>query len=100
MTSAECALFAELGPRFAAGKSAHRTARIPSVWPPRVRSRAVAMNRMRKKNGGEGGIRTLGSLARTRAFQARAFDHSATSPGDRRAAFGAACRRTKGQRRA
>ena len=30
--------------------------------------------------GGEGGIRTPDSLAAIRAFQARAFDHSATSP--------------------
>ncbi len=33
------------------------------------------------KNGGEGGIRTLGSLSTTRDFQSRTFDHSATSPG-------------------
>ena len=32
-------------------------------------------------NGGEGGIRTLGTLASTPAFQAGTFDHSATSPG-------------------
>ena len=30
--------------------------------------------------GGEGGIRTLGNLAATRALQARALDHYATSP--------------------
>ena len=30
--------------------------------------------------GGEGGIRTLGTLSRTHAFQACALNHSATSP--------------------
>ncbi len=30
--------------------------------------------------GGEGGIRTLGALEGTHAFQACAFDRSATSP--------------------
>ena len=30
--------------------------------------------------GGERGIRTLGSIATTHAFQAGAFNHSATSP--------------------
>lgn len=33
-----------------------------------------------KGAGGEGGIRTHGSLAATRAFQARLLDHSSTSP--------------------
>ena len=32
------------------------------------------------KNGGEGGIRTHGTLARTPVFKTGAFDHSATSP--------------------
>ena len=32
------------------------------------------------KIGGEGGIRTLGTLASTPAFQAGSFDHSDTSP--------------------
>jgi hypothetical protein len=32
------------------------------------------------RTGGEGGIRTLGSLSTTRDFQSRTFDHSATSP--------------------
>ena len=31
-------------------------------------------------NGGEKGIRTLETVARLHAFQACAFDHSATSP--------------------
>ena len=31
-------------------------------------------------NGGEKGIRTLDTVARIHAFQACAFDHSATSP--------------------
>ena len=32
------------------------------------------------RNGGEEGIRTLETVARLHAFQACAFDHSATSP--------------------
>jgi hypothetical protein len=32
------------------------------------------------KNGGEGGIRTRGTEDRTTAFEAAAFNHSATSP--------------------
>ncbi len=31
-------------------------------------------------NGGEGGIRTHGTLARSPVFKTGAFDHSATSP--------------------
>lgn len=31
-------------------------------------------------DGGEGGIRTHGTLARTPVFKTGAFDHSATSP--------------------
>ena len=31
--------------------------------------------------GGEGGIRTLGSVATTPDFESGTFDHSATSPG-------------------
>jgi hypothetical protein len=31
-------------------------------------------------SGGEGGIRTLGTLARTPDFESGTFDHSATSP--------------------
>ena len=33
-----------------------------------------------EKNGGETGIRTLETVPRLHAFQACAFDHSATSP--------------------
>jgi hypothetical protein len=32
------------------------------------------------KNGGEGGIRTPGTVARTSHFECDAIDHSATSP--------------------
>ena len=32
------------------------------------------------QNGGEGGIRTHGTVARTPHFECGAFDHSATSP--------------------
>ena len=35
---------------------------------------------MRKKSGGEGGIRTHGTVSRTLAFEASAFNRSATSP--------------------
>ena len=35
---------------------------------------------MRWLNGGEGGIRTHGTVARTPHFECGAFDHSATSP--------------------
>ena len=33
-----------------------------------------------KNGGGQGGIRTLGTLSRTHAFQACALNHSATCP--------------------
>src|SRR5437868_13639365 len=48
------------------------------------------------ENGGEGGIRTLGSLSTTRDFQSRTFDHSATSPVFGRPPLRAAGRWTKG----
>jgi hypothetical protein len=38
------------------------------------------------KNGGGGGIRTLGDLAATHDFQSCAFDHSATPPCSKRSA--------------
>ena len=41
--------------------------------------------RKKIKNGGEGGIRTLVTLASNHAFQACAFNHSATSPPSGRA---------------
>ena len=34
----------------------------------------------RAKGGGEGGIRTLGTLARTTVFETAPFDHSGISP--------------------
>ena len=34
----------------------------------------------RENTGGEGGIRTHGTLARTPVFKTGAFNHSATSP--------------------
>ena len=37
-------------------------------------------NRMESECGGERGIRTLGTVARTRDFQSRTFGHSVTSP--------------------
>ena len=33
-----------------------------------------------KKNGGEGGIRTHGTVSRTLAFEASTFNRSVTSP--------------------
>ncbi len=36
---------------------------------------------LRKKNSGEGEIRTLEALASLTVFETVAFDHSATSPG-------------------
>ena len=33
-----------------------------------------------EENGGEGGIRTLGTVTRTHAFQAGSLNHSDTSP--------------------
>jgi hypothetical protein len=38
------------------------------------------MQKLKKKIGGEGGIRTPGTLARTSHFECDAIDHSATSP--------------------
>ena len=54
--------------------------------PDPVRARPVAWDRTRALarllavNGGEGGIRTRGAVSDTRAFQARTFGHSDTSP--------------------
>ena len=42
---------------------------------------AVPSEALGAKDGGEGGIRTPGRFKPTPAFQASAFDHSATSPG-------------------
>ena len=38
------------------------------------------MNSINKLDGGEGGIRTPGTVARTSHFECDAIDHSATSP--------------------
>ena len=40
----------------------------------------VTATKLKKKNGGEGGIRTPGGLAPTSHFECDAIDHSATSP--------------------
>ena len=40
-------------------------------------------------SGGEGGIRTPGTLARTPHFECGAIDHSATSPGQAATCFNA-----------
>ena len=39
--------------------------------------------RRAKQDGGEGGIRTHGTLARTTVFETVPIDHSGTSPGTR-----------------
>ena len=49
------------------------------------------------KDGGEGGIRTPGTLASSRAFQARAFDHSATSPEVLVSSWNEPCHLSKGR---
>ena len=65
----------------------------------RARKVAVSSKARRAEDGGEGGIRTLGRLSPTRAFQARAFDHSATSPGHVSSpAFARAANGRRGQR--
>ena len=43
------------------------------------------------KYGGEGGIRTHGTLSRTHAFQACALNHSATSPSSQHTGGKAVC---------
>ena len=48
----------------------------PVSWSVRPQKRLYPLN----KNGGEGGIRTLVTLSSNHAFQACAFNHSATSP--------------------
>ena len=42
-----------------------------------------------QENGGEGGIRTLGTLARSTVFETAPFDHSGTSPRERPQALSA-----------
>src|SRR5262249_18227951 len=46
--------------------------------PLRLRDKAVAQQRQMR--GGEGGIRTPGTVTRTPHFECGAFNHSATSP--------------------
>ena len=46
---------------------------------------AVPSVARRAKDGGEGGIRTLGTLAGTPDFESGTIDHSATSPAHRNA---------------
>lgn len=45
-------------------------------WP----ALAERLQARERKNGGEGGIRTPGTVARTPHFECGAIDHSATSP--------------------
>lgn len=50
---------------------------VPIEASPRGRQN---MKQLKKANGGQGGIRTHGTLSRTHAFQACALNHSATCP--------------------
>ncbi|CDG38279.1 hypothetical protein ASAP_0234 [Asaia bogorensis] len=45
-----------------------------------LRDRTESQPEIFGKNGGEGGIRTHGTLTRTAVFKTAAFNHSATSP--------------------
>ena len=73
----------------ALGASPQTGARRPFAHiPPRSRCAPAAPLRGARhsgwrRNGGEGGIRTLGSLSTTHDFQSCTFDHSVTSPGRR-----------------
>jgi hypothetical protein len=40
----------------------------------------TSLDRLRLAGGGEGGIRTHGTVTRTPDFESGTFDHSATSP--------------------
>ena len=53
-----------------------------SVLPPKFRKLKEKRHSMEClfKDGGQGGIRTLGDITASHAFQACAFDHSATCP--------------------
>ncbi len=51
----------------------------PHAARPRL-ERSPQANSAKSENGGEGGIRTHGTLARTPVFKTGAFNHSATSP--------------------
>jgi hypothetical protein len=52
------------------------------------------------KTGGEGGIRTLGTVSRTHDFQSCTFDHSVTSPGVQLKRFHASVGSAKGRHKA
>ena len=54
----------------------HEGGKPPSIPPVRIFPSILS----RTKAGGEGGIRTHGTVASTRALQARRFDRSRTSP--------------------
>src|SRR5690554_1766507 len=45
-----------------------------------VAAKAPKMMDQQRRNGGEGGIRTLGTLTRSTVFETAPFDHSGTSP--------------------
>ena len=67
------------GQRFS--RPPHSTTLAPLL----VRRPLRALRRLLPQNGGEGGIRTHGRVAPTHAFQACTFDHSVTSPLNRKA---------------
>ena len=50
---------------------------MPLEWLLEIRGQAIYKTR---ENGGEEGIRTLGTLARTTVFETAPFDRSGTSP--------------------
>ena len=61
------------------GREADPGNRIGATRKPLTRSRVRTLW-MCREVGGEGGIRTHGTVARTPHFECGAFDHSATSP--------------------
>jgi hypothetical protein len=71
------------------GAMGHRpvslTQRDPSAAKALAASAVAARQSQRRLVGGEGGIRTLGTLADTHDFQSCTFGHSVTSPGPARA---------------
>ena len=46
----------------------------------RLKEKYIFYNSLRARDGGEGGIRTHGTVARTSVFETDPFDRSGTSP--------------------
>ena len=75
-------------PSVGAARGAHRASRgwagsNPSQWA----AVCGGVGRCSSDSSGEGGIRTLGTLADTHDFQSCTFGHSVTSPGPRHASY-------------